>query len=86
MSAARTGEPLSRALNRAIVEHFGTAGQVDAEAVMVAGCTVVGSYIAGVRDPVARGVLLAQAQWTLGRVVVETRKAAAAKGGDRGAT
>ena len=46
---------------------------------MIAGCTVVGSYIAGVRDPVARGVLLAQAQWTLGRLVAEVAQADAAK-------
>ena len=70
---------LAATFNRAVVEHFGAAGQADAEEVMIAGCTVVGSYIAGVRDPVARGVLLAQAQWTLGRLVAEVAQADAAK-------
>ena len=71
MSPAPNEEALSRLFNRAVVEHFGAAGQADAEEVMIAGCTVVGSYIAGVRDPVARGVILAQAQWMLGRMVAE---------------
>lgn len=86
MSPASDDEALSRAFNRAVVEHFGLGAQADAEEVMVAGCTVVGSYIAGVRDPVSRGVLLAKAQWTLGRMVAEVVRADAAKGRDRRGT
>ena len=59
-------------LQPCITEHFGSAGGADAEEVMLAACTVAGSYIAAVRDPISRGVLLAQAQWTLSRVVAET--------------
>ncbi len=79
MSAASNDKGLARRFNRAIVEHFGAADQANAEEVMVAGCTVVASYIAGVRDPVARGVLLAQAQWTLSRVVDGVVQAGVAK-------
>lgn len=86
MSPAPMDEPLARAFNRAIIEHFCGAGSADAEAVMIAGCTVVGSYIAGVRDSVTRGVLLAQAQLSLGRMVAEVAKADAMKGRDRRGT
>ncbi len=84
MSPAPNDEALSRRFNGAVVEHFGAADHADAEEVMLAGCTVVASYIAGVRDPVARGVLLAQAQWTLGRVVAGIVGADAGKGGPKG--
>lgn len=75
MSPAPDDEALSRAFNRAIELHFRGSGQADAEEVMVAGCTVVGSYIAGVRDPLSRGLLLAQAKWMLGIMCAEVAKA-----------
>lgn len=80
MSAIPNDEGLARRFNAAVVDHFGAADRADPEAVMVAGCTVVARHIATVRDPVARGVLLAQAQWTLRRVVAEVVKANREKG------
>ena len=71
MSATLHPEVLAVAFNRAIVEHSNPAGQANAEEVMVAACTVAASYIAGVRDPVARGVLLARAQRALGVMVTQ---------------
>ena len=64
-------EALAVAFNRAIVEHFGPGGCADAEEVMVAGCTVVASYIAGIADPVPRTRLLARAQRALGVMVAQ---------------
>lgn len=86
MSAGPHVEPLTRAMDRAVADHFGDAGRADPEQVMVAACTVAGSHIARVHDPIALGVLLAQAQWTLGRVVAEvvkTNRAKAKPGGGR---
>ncbi|RYC28814.1 hypothetical protein D3273_27315 [Lichenibacterium minor] len=81
MSPTPGDAALRRAFDCAVVDHFGgAAGQADAEEVVVAACTVAGSHIAGMRDPVGRGVLLAQAQWTLGRIVAEVAKADAVKG------
>ncbi len=77
---------LAVAFNRAIVEHFGAGDRPDAEEVMIAAVTVAGAYIAGVGDPVARGALLASAQWMLGRMVAEVVRSDAAKGRGRRGT
>lgn len=70
-SNTRHPEALAVAFNQAIIKHFGTAGSADAEDVMVAGCTVTASYIAGVADPVLRGRLLARAQRALSVMVAQ---------------
>ena len=82
MSPVVHPEGLSIAFNRAIVDHFGDAGRADAEEVTIAAMTVAASYIAGVVDPISRGVLVAKAQWTVSRAVAEIVKADAAKRGD----
>lgn len=80
MSPTPGDDALRRAFDRAVVDHLGADGQVDAEKVVVAACTVAGSHIASMRDPVSRGVLLAKGQWLLGRMLAEVVKANREKG------